>query len=72
MKHWRRRRGALGLMLILATLATAIVLPLGVCLIGFLDGQMLLLRTGEFIDETLPQAYLCLDQDALARGGILG
>ncbi len=68
MNRRRYRRGALGLLLITAALTTFVILPLGVLLINVVDSEMTLFRAGEFIDEILPQTYLCLDPVALANG----
>ncbi|MBP1757429.1 MAG: hypothetical protein H6Q62_285, partial [Firmicutes bacterium] len=67
--RFSRRRGALGLLIIQAALVVFIVLPLGIALIGYVDSQMTLFRAGEFLDEVLPQASICLDPDAVANGG---
>jgi hypothetical protein len=63
-----RRRGALGVLLIQAALVVFAVLPLGIALIGFVNSQMTVFRAGEFLDEVLPQASICLGPDAQANG----
>lgn len=69
MSGFRNRRGALGVLLIAAAWAAFAILPLATLIIQGFESEITLLRAGEFIDEILPQTYLCLDEVALANGG---
>ena len=64
----KRRKGSAGILLLTATLITWLILPVASQLITHLSAQQLLLEAGQYLDSQLPQAYVCLDADALIDG----
>ena len=73
--HDRKRhhtpRGSVGLVLVMASLTVFILLPLLTGLVRVAYSQMMVLRTGALLDETLASASLCLDSDRLAEGELV-
>jgi len=59
--------GSVGLVLIVVSLAAFLLLPLLTGLVRVAYSQMMVLRAGALLDETLPSASLCLDPDRLRR-----
>lgn len=64
----KRRRGSAGTLLLLVFASLFLILPVGSRLMSYLNAQRLILAAGQFVDTQLPQAYLCLDAEALAAG----
>lgn len=60
--------GSVGFVLILASLTVFLLLPLLAGLVRTAYSQLIVLRAGALLDETLPSASLCLDPDRLAEG----
>jgi len=57
--------------LIVVSLAAFLLLPLLTGLVRVAYSQMMVLRAGALLDETLPSASLCLDPDRLAEGELV-
>jgi len=57
--------------LILASLTVFLLLPLLTGLVRTSYSQLMVLRAGALLDETLPSASLCLDPDRLAEGELV-
>jgi len=57
--------------LILASLTAFLLLPFLSGLVRTAYSQLIVLRAGALLDETLPSASLCLDPDRLAEGKLV-
>lgn len=67
----KRRRGSAGTALLLGLASLFLLVPMGSRLLSYLNAQRLILAAGQFMDSQLPQAYVCLDAEALAAGELV-
>lgn len=65
------RRGDVAMAIMAIALVLLILLPTGQLLLRLLQTRLIIARTWMYLDEVLPQAYHCLDEDALADGRLV-